>query len=78
MSIPMPTRHRASTDFHSAHATPWLKSAPHTLDALDSLLFHTSDAPLNQPPALTAIPLRAQSTAFAHHEQPSIPIRLPR
>jgi hypothetical protein len=70
----MPTRFLAPTGPHPANATPWLKSAPHNLDACCSLLIHTADAPAE----LTTILFRAQSAASAHREQHSIPILLPR
>lgn len=44
MLTSMPTRYLASTDAHLANATPWLKSAPHNLDACCSLLMHTASA----------------------------------
>ncbi|MDP9050995.1 MAG: hypothetical protein M3O31_09805 [Acidobacteriota bacterium] len=74
----MPTRFLASTGAHPANATPWLKSAHHNLDAWPSGLMHTTDAPLNNPAQVTAIPFHAQSAASAHREQLSIPILLPR
>jgi hypothetical protein len=74
----MPTPFLASTGAYPANTTPWLESPPLDLDAHSSLLLHTADAPMNAPAALTAIPFRVQSAVSAHHEQLSIPIRLPR
>jgi hypothetical protein len=74
----MPTRFLASTGAHPAHATPWLESAPHNLDACRSLATYTASAPLNGPAQVTAIPFRAKSAASAHRKQLSIPILLPR
>jgi hypothetical protein len=78
MLTSMPTRFLASTGAHPAYASPWLESAPHTLDARRSLPIHTPDVPLSRPAELTAISFGAQSATSAHHEQLSIPIPLPR
>jgi hypothetical protein len=74
----MPTRFLASISAHSANATPWLESAPHCLRARRSLLSNTAECTLEPTRRTHRHPLRAQSTASAHHEQLSIPILLPR
>lgn len=74
----VPTRFLASTEVHSANATPRLEAAPHNLDARRSLLIHAPYAPLNGPADLTAISFRAQPAVPTHHQQLSIPILLPR
>jgi len=74
----MPTRFLAPTGAYPANATPWLEPAPYNLDACLSLLTRIADAPRIGPAKLTAIPFRAQSAAWAHREQLSIPIPLPR
>jgi hypothetical protein len=74
----MPTQFLASTGAHPACATPWLESAPHTLEACCSRPMHTAGAPLNGPAQVTAIPFRAQPAASAHRKHLSIPIPLPR
>jgi hypothetical protein len=78
MPTSMPTRSVATTNAHSANATPWLESAPHPLDAHTDLLIHPEDAPMLSPAELAAIPYHAQTAASAHHEQLSISILLTR
>jgi hypothetical protein len=76
--IRMPTRFLAPTGGHPVSATPWLESAPHSLDARRSLLIHAADTPLNETTELTIIPFRTQPAAPTHRKQLSIPILLPR
>jgi hypothetical protein len=78
MATRMPIRFLASTGAHPANATPWLKSAPHNLDACRNLPLLTAGTPLNGPAQVTAIPFRRRSAASAHPKQLSIPILLPR
>lgn len=55
MFIPVPTRHRASTDSHSAHATPCLEPSPRGLKVGCRLLLQSADPLPDQPNQVTAI-----------------------
>jgi hypothetical protein len=74
----MPTRFLALPGAYPANATPWLETAPYSLDACLSLLTGIADAPPIGHANLNAILSRAQSAASAHREQLSIPILVPR
>jgi hypothetical protein len=62
MATRMPTRHRASTDSRSAHATSCLESAPHHLQVGCSLLLHSAS------PRLTSL-LSSPPSDFASTRQ---------
>ena len=74
----MPTRLRAATVSHPAHATPCLESAPHNLEVSCSHLMHTVSPPPDEPALVTVVQFRAHSAAATPRKQHSIPIHPPR
>jgi hypothetical protein len=73
----MPTRLRAATVSHPAHATPCLESTPHILEVSCSHPMHTVSAPPDEPALVTVVQFRAHSAA-APRKRHSIPIHSPR
>jgi hypothetical protein len=78
MSTRMPTRHRASTDFHSAHATPCLESAPHSLEVGCSLLHALRKSTVGPVHSDHRHPISRPVSRVSSPQQQSIPILLPR
>ncbi len=74
----MPTRLRATTESHPAHATPCLESALHSLELPCSHPMHTASATFDEPSLVTVLRFRAQVATATPRKQHSIPIHPPR